>query len=146
MQKNNSSVFIETTVHAAVEKVWKAWTEPAFIMKWFGSDPDGEVLKATLDVRQGGSFDVTFKDSDGTEHTCSGRYDVVQAFSKLSFTWQWKNEPGVQSFINLLLSPMGELTRMQFEHMNLAGGSKHDYTKGWQSTFLKLERLLGSQT
>jgi uncharacterized protein YndB with AHSA1/START domain len=85
MQKNNSSVFIETTIHAAVEKVWKAWTEPVLIMKWFGSDPDGEVLKATLDVRQGGCFAVTFKDSDGTEHICSGCYEVVVAFSKLTF-------------------------------------------------------------
>lgn len=34
---NEESVFIEATIHATVEKVWEAWTEPDIIMKWFGS-------------------------------------------------------------------------------------------------------------
>ena len=48
-ETNEESVFIETTIHEAVEKVWEAWTEPDIIMKWFGSDPNGEVLSAKLD-------------------------------------------------------------------------------------------------
>jgi len=137
------TVFIETTIHASVEEVWKAWTEPSVIMKWFGSDPKGEVLNAKLDVRPGGSFEVTFKDSDQTEHTCSGVYNEIEELSKLTFTWRWKSEPGVESFIVLLLTEKGKSTKMQFEHMNLGRGSKHNYVKGWQSTFLKLEQLLG---
>jgi uncharacterized protein YndB with AHSA1/START domain len=46
---NEESLFIETTINATVEKVWEAWTEPNIIMKWFGSDPKGEVLSAKLD-------------------------------------------------------------------------------------------------
>ena len=72
------SVFIETTIHASVEKVWEAWTEPGVIMKWFGSDPKGEVLSAKLDVRPGGRFEVAFKDSDQTEHTCNGIYNEIE--------------------------------------------------------------------
>jgi uncharacterized protein YndB with AHSA1/START domain len=141
-QINEESVFIETTIHAAAEKVWEAWTEPDIIMKWFGSDPDGEVLSAKLDVRPGGSFVVTFKDSDQTRHTCSGIYIEIEKPGKLTFTWHWKSEPGVESIIVLLLTSEGTSTRMQCEHKNVGGGSKHDYEKGWHSTFLKLERLL----
>jgi uncharacterized protein YndB with AHSA1/START domain len=138
------AVFIELTIHAPVEKVWEAWTESSVIMKWFGSDPQGEVLRAGLDVRQGGSFEVTFKDSDQTEHTCSGIYNEIEKLSKLTFTWHWESEPGVESFIVLLLAEEGKSTKMQFEHMNLGSGSKHNYAEGWQSTFLKLEQLLVS--
>ena len=139
------SVCIETILHASVEKVWEAWTEPSVIMKWFGSDPNGEVLRAKLEVRPGGSFEVTFRDSDQTEHTCSGIYSEVKKLSKLAFSWHWKSEPGVESFIVLLLTEEGQTTKMQFEHMNLGSGSKHNYVKGWQSTFLKLEQLLGGK-
>ena len=145
MGKNEASIFVETTINAAVEKVWQAWTDPTLIMKWFGSDPNGEVLQAILDVRPGGSFEVTFKDADGTEHTCSGIYNEVQAYNKLTFTWQWKSEPGVESFIILLLNSAGKSTRMHFEHMNIGAGSKHNYIKGWESTFSKLNRLIGVQ-
>lgn len=136
------SVFIESTIHASVEKVWQAWTEPSVIMKWFGSDPNGEVLSAKLDVRPGGSFEVTFRDSNQTEHTCSGIYKEIENLRKLTFTWQWRSEPSVESFIVLLLNENGKSTKMQFEHMDFGNGSKHNYVKGWQSTFLKLDQLL----
>ena len=103
-------------------------------------------MKAELDVRPGGHFEISFQDSDLTGHTCSGIYDEVRVLSKLTFSWQWKSEPGVQSFIILLLNPESKSTRMQFEHMNPGSGSKHDYVKGWQNTFSKLERLLDIQT
>jgi uncharacterized protein YndB with AHSA1/START domain len=146
MSVHISSVILEKTFNSAIDKVWEAWTNPSFIMNWFGSDPNGIVLKAELDVRPGGYFEVTFQDSDQTVHTCSGIYQEVHALIKLSFTWQWKSEPDVESFIILLLIPEGNSTRMQFEHKHLKSGSKHDYTIGWQNTFLKLEKLLSGST
>src|SRR5436190_22168825 len=115
MTTDDSSIFIETIFKTTIEKIWDAWTNPTLIMNWFGSDPKGKVLKAELDVRPGGNCEITFRDSDQTEHTCSGMYDEVRALSKLTFSWQWKSEPGVESFIILLLTPEGKSTRMQFE-------------------------------
>lgn len=146
MQTNQSSVFLEMTFKSPVQSVWDAWTNPTVIMTWFGSDPKGKVLKAELDVRPGGYFEITFQDSDLTQHTCSGNYKEVQALSKLAFSWEWKEEPGVESFITVLLTPEGNFTRMQFEHKNLGSGSKHEYAKGWQNTFSKLEGLLPVST
>lgn len=146
MKTDDSSILIEKHFKTSIGKIWDAWTTPTLIMNWFGSDPKGKVLKAVLDVRPGGNFEITFQDSDLTEHTCSGVYNEVRAQNKLTFSWQWKSEPGVESFILLLLIPEGKSTRMQFEHKNLVSDSKHEYAKGWQNTFSKLERMLGVQT
>jgi len=148
MDKETSkySLFIETVIRTSIEKVWEAWTEPSVIMKWFGSDPEGNVLSAKLDVWQGGSFEVVFKDADQTEHTCYGIYTEIEKLSKLTFTWHWKSEPNVESFIVLLLTEEDKATKMQFEHRNFGNGSKHDYVKGWQSTFLKLKQVLGDNS
>ena len=138
----NNAVNIETIINAPIADVWNAWTEPVCVLNWFGSDPNGKGLEAKLDVRPGGSFKVTFANSDGAEHTCGGIYAEVEPVSKLTFSWTWKSEPGVESFITVLLTPEGNGTRMNFEHAHLGTASQHDYLNGWKSTFEKLKRLL----
>jgi uncharacterized protein YndB with AHSA1/START domain len=88
---NRTTVPITTIIYAPVERVWQAWTDPALIMQWFGSDPNGTVQKAELDVRPGGHFQITFHNADQAEHTCSGTYKVVEKWSNLSFSWMWKS-------------------------------------------------------
>ena len=136
------SVSLEIMIHTPVEKTWEAWTDPALILKWFGSDPNGEGIKAELDVRPGGEFEISFRDSNGTEHTCSGVYVIVEKPEKLSFTWRWKSEPGVESLVNISFIDKKNSTLMRFEHANLGSASKHDYLQGWQSTFEKLLKVL----
>jgi uncharacterized protein YndB with AHSA1/START domain len=139
---DTDTITIETIINASVENVWKAWTDPILILNWFGSDPNGKGLKAELDTRPGGSFEISFQDSDQTEHVCSGVYVDVKEFSKLTFTWIWKNEPGVESFVTVTLTPENNLTRMFFQHAHAGTASMHDYQKGWQATFQKLEQVL----
>lgn len=112
------------------------------VMKWFGSDPNGIVLKAELDVQPGKCFEVSFENSDGSQHTCSGIYVEVIPYQKLSFTWMWKSEPGVESFVSVLFLAGQDYTIMQFEHANVGYASAHNYVEGWNDTFLKLERLI----
>jgi uncharacterized protein YndB with AHSA1/START domain len=136
------TIFVKHTFNAGADKIWQAWTHPSFIKQWFGSDLNGKVLKTEMDVQPGGNFKITFRDSDGTEHTCSGIYKDVQPYNKLSFTWNWKNEPGVISFVTILLVPNDNTTLMKFEHAHVGFASAHVYEKGWKDTFLKLEPCL----
>jgi uncharacterized protein YndB with AHSA1/START domain len=129
-------------IHTPIEKTWEAWTNPALILKWFGSDPNGEGIKAEMDVQAGGKFEISFVDSNGTEHTCSGVYVVVEKPVELSFSWSWKSEPGVESLVTVSFIDKKNSTLMQFEHANLGSASKHDYLQGWQSTFVKLVKVL----
>src|SRR5260221_8502475 len=98
-------VTIEKIFDVPIMNMWNAWTDPSVVIKWFGSEPGGEVLEAKLDVKPGGRFKITFRNPDQTEHTCSGVYAEVVEFSKLSFSWEWKSEPGVVSFVTMLLTP-----------------------------------------
>lgn len=136
------TIVIDTTIHYSTEEVWKAWTEPTIILKWFGSDSNGRGIKAEMEVRPGGRFEITFANSDGAEHTCFGVYIEVKKWSKLSFTWTWKNEPGVESFVTVLLNDINGDTQMKFEHAHVGTASAHNYFVGWQSTFEKLKRIL----
>ena len=138
----NDTVTIRIAISAPIENVWEAWTNPALILKWFGSDPNGKGLKAKLDVRVGGFFEITFRDADQTEHTCSGVYVDVQEFSNLSFSWTWKSEPDVESFVKVVLTSKSNITQMIFQHSHIGTASSHDYLNGWQAAFSKLEQML----
>lgn len=138
----NDTVVIDSFFHSPVEMVWKAWTEPALVLKWFGSDPGGKGVRAEMEVRNGGFFEISFCDSDFTEHTCRGAYSIVEKNRHLAFSWSWKSEPGVESQVEVLFSGHGQSTNMKFSHSNIGHASMHNYVKGWQDTFRKLEILL----
>jgi len=143
---NQDTIAIETKIIAPVEQVWKAWTDPSLVLRWFGSDPDGLGVKAQMDVRSGGKFEVTFANSDGAQHTCYGVYAEVEESGRLTFSWTWKSEPGVESFVTVLLAADGAFTRTQFRHAGVGTKSAHNYLFGWQSSFEKLEKVLTSAT
>jgi uncharacterized protein YndB with AHSA1/START domain len=125
--------------------LWQAWTEPHVVVRWFGSDPKGTVAKAALDVRIGGSFEVTFRNADGTEHTCFGTYKEVVFCKKLVFSWSWKSSPSIVERVQVQFVPIPQGTKMTFEHSDIKEGTGHNYMTGWKNTFKKLEHVLSSR-
>jgi len=145
MTSTNKRINIVWHFKTSSDRIWQAWTDPAKVKQWFGSDPNGKVLNARTELWVGGQFEVSFMDADKTEHTCSGIYTEFETNSSLLFTWSWKSEPGYISFVKVFIRPEPAGTLMNFEHANLNPGSVHNYEIGWRSTFKKLDRLFENQ-
>jgi len=139
---SKDTVNLEVLLSAPVERVWEAWTDAVLVLKWIGSDPNGRGVSAVLDVRPGGNYKISFENADGAGHTCSGIYKEMDIYHKLAFTWEWESEPGVESFVTVLLTPEEGRTRMHFEHAGVGFESAHNYAEGWTSCFGKLEKML----
>jgi len=137
-----SSIRISHDFSAPPQQIWQAWTDPQMVKSWFGSDPNGKVLEASLDVQVGGAFEVTFRNSDETRYTCMGSYKEVEQDQKLVFTWTWRDRPEIVELVTVLLQAEPDGTRMIFEHSNIDSQTTHNYETGWKSTFEKLERAL----
>ncbi|MFC8733799.1 SRPBCC domain-containing protein [Luteimicrobium sp. NPDC057192] len=140
-----SSVEIEHRFDAPLDVVWRAWTDPERVSRWWGSDPDGVVTSAELDVRVGGRFEISFRDPSGDAHTSRGEYLRVEEPRVLDFTWSWESEPGAQSRVTVELARAGDATAMRFVHGELVGVSAHDYAPGWRRTFGKLDAVLADE-
>lgn len=136
-----NSIKIERHFSAAPQKVWQAWTNPQIVKLWFGSDPNGTVSHAVLDVRIGGSFEVTFANSDGTQYTCFGNYKEAELYKKLAFTWLWRDRP-TDELITIRFQEEEDGTLMTFEQANIDENTSHNYEIGWRSTFEKIEKAL----
>src|SRR5437868_249429 len=120
------TVIIDRKFNVPVSMLWQAWTNPSTVLQWFGSDPKGRGIAATMDIRKGGDFNVTFRDSTGTEHICFGTYTEVLEPMKLAFTWNWKSEPGVESNVSVILSGDEENALMDFQHAGVGEASAHN--------------------
>jgi uncharacterized protein YndB with AHSA1/START domain len=112
--------------------------KPKFVKMWFGSDPNGMVLSADIDLSVGGKYKISFQDSDGPIHTAFGEYVELIEFSKLRCTWEWESEAGHVSELIVELIPKREKTLSILTHSNLNPNSIHGYTDGWNGTMNKI--------
>ena len=130
----------------APEKVWRAWTDPEAVRKWWGPGPGEPVSAAELDVRVGGRFRIVFGGADGKAHECAGVYREVVPNRKLVFTWCWPNStPERVSVVTIEFkrSPAG--TDLVFKHEQLFDESARDgHKRGWSGALDKLDGYLKS--
>jgi len=138
----NNAVKIQKHFDESPRELWRAWTDAEIVKLWFGSDPNGQVLHTFMDVRPGGSFEITFANADKTAFTCGGTYTEMSLHHKLAFTWTWKNNPTVVEFVTIEFQEEQKGTLMNFEIANIDPSTTHQYAAGWQSTFEKLTRAL----
>lgn len=126
------------------EKVWRAWTDPQALSRWFGPGDTQCVTRAELDVRVGGRYDIAFRTQDGEEHGVSGVYQEVAPPARISFTWAWQSTPDRVSVVTIELhATAGGGTRLDFRHDRFFDRTARDnHERGWSGTFQKLERFL----
>ena len=72
-------ITITRVLDAPRELVWKAWTEPDQLARWWGPPGWTNLLETiTMEVRAGGTFRVTsISDADGSRMTSQGVYREV---------------------------------------------------------------------
>lgn len=132
----------------APEKVWRAWTDPEAIKRWWGPGTEHDpVSLAQLDVRVGGRFRIVFGGPQGRDHEVTGVYREVVPNRKLVFTWTWPNStPERESLVTITFRGVGRGTELDFRHEQFFDESVRDgHREGWSESFAKLDEFLRSQ-
>ena len=80
-------LMLERTIDAPVDLVWKAYTDPEHLKRWFAPRPY-EITECDLDLRPGGVFRIRMVGPDGfdTGHGTPGCVLEVEQGKKLSWT------------------------------------------------------------
>jgi len=81
---------------AAVEEVWKLWTEPEYVMQWWGPDKFTCPL-ANIQFKEGGTSLVCMKAPDdfgGASHYNIWKYTKIVPYESIEFIMNLADEKG----------------------------------------------------
>jgi uncharacterized protein YndB with AHSA1/START domain len=75
------------------ELVWKAWTDPKYVMQWWG--PQGFTATfCKIDFREGGKFLCCMRAPDGKEYWNGGEYHQIVLHEKVVFSLYFADADG----------------------------------------------------
>jgi uncharacterized protein YndB with AHSA1/START domain len=141
----------ERVFDAPREKVFRAWTDPRAINKWFVyQTPVHWISDPVAHTALGGQYRFAVaSDNDETQaFKFHGTYQEVQPPEKLVFTWDWEVlrdvGPGNTTVTVEFLNQSGK-TKMVLTHEHLASAAARDpFKKGWARCFDRIAHLLSS--
>jgi uncharacterized protein YndB with AHSA1/START domain len=127
------------------ELVFKAWTDPALAMGWFGPR-DHPATRLQMDVRPGGAWRGCLRSTEsGKELRLGGMYREIVAPERVVFTFAWdeEGERGLETLVTLTFAEEGGKTRMTFRQTPFQSIEERDgHRGGWTSSFDRLEEYV----
>ena len=127
------------------ERVFRAWTEPAELMRWWG--PVGFTTpSAEVDLRVGGKYRIAMRRPDGGVHFVKGTYVDVKPPERLVMTWAWEGMAGFDDFDSLVTIEFvakGAATEIVLTHEKLPAVAAASHERGWNGTFDHFATHLG---
>ncbi len=92
-ETKTQDLVITRVFDAPIQQVWKAWTEPAYVMQWWG--PDGFTAPlARLDFREGGTSLVCMSSPQFGEHYSTWHYNEIDPYKKIDYTHNLADKDG----------------------------------------------------
>ncbi|MFN8151351.1 MAG: SRPBCC family protein [Solirubrobacterales bacterium] len=108
----DTDILIVREFDAPPELVWKAWTTPELIARWWGAQR-GEITSVEVDLRVGGSWRYAM-DAGGNEVAFRGEYREIDAPQRLVNTEVYEAFPDAVSVITSTFEAVdGERTRLE---------------------------------
>ena len=82
-----TTITVESTINAPVDKVWKYWTEPQHITQWCQASDDWHAPYAENDLKVDGQFKTTMAAKDGSfSFDFGGVYTRVDEHKAIEYT------------------------------------------------------------
>jgi uncharacterized protein YndB with AHSA1/START domain len=137
---------LERVVDVRPELVWKAWTEPEHVKKWFTPAP-WTTVECEIDLRPGGLFRTVMRSPEGEEHDSVGCYLEIVENRRLVWTDALRPgyRPATEPFFTAMiqLEPEGNGTRYTAiaMHRDPDGKKRHEemgFHYGWATALDQL--------
>ncbi len=128
-----SGLTVTRSLAFPVERVWRAFTDPAALTAWFW--PQRFAPTAAVDLRVGGRYRI---DGPAVGMAVTGEYVTVDPPRTHVFTWKWDGEDA-QTLDTDELTPTDDGTDLVVRHEGFAGDDDRDsHAQGWSDC---LDRL-----
>lgn len=153
-------ILITRTFHAPRELVWKAWTEPERMTRWWGPK-NFTCPYCRIDLRVGGAYLSCMRSPEGQDYWSTGIYREIMEPSLLVCTDSFADENGKvvpaskygmpgdwpeELLVTVRFEEQEGATRLTLRHAGIPAGEMSELTKaGWNESFDKLAESLASE-
>ncbi|MEM9278646.1 MAG: SRPBCC domain-containing protein [Pseudomonadota bacterium] len=135
-------IVVEGYFPVTPQTMFKAWTEPDKIKKWFGMKPDS-LASAQVELREGGAWRFLLTDEDAHTVGMEGEYLEIVQDEKLVFSWthvvahaDGTREETPASRVEVSFSPKGSGTWVHLIHSGIAkDDARKGVGSGWTHSF-----------
>jgi len=153
----NRDIVITRNFDAPRALVWKAWTEPEGMMRWWGPK-NFTAPVSEIDLRVGGKYLSCMRGPDGKDYWSTGIYREIVPRERLAVTDSFADEKGnvvpathygmsgdwpLELLVTVTFEEIGGRTKMTLRHSGIPEGQMRELTEaGWNESFDKLAEYL----
>ena len=126
------------------ERVFRAWTDPRVLEKWWGP-PGFSCPLAQVDLRTGGAYRLGMKPPQGETFYLGGTFREVRPPERLVYTWQWEEdtEGTGETLVTVEFKDLGARTEVVLTHERFPdAGAVRRHGDGWNGCLESLAHLL----
>jgi uncharacterized protein YndB with AHSA1/START domain len=143
-----TTLHVIRTFAAAREKVFRAWTDPEALKRWWIPRDGFSVPQVNLDLRVGGTYRIAMQNSKGEVFHLTGTYREVRPPEGLVYTWRWQGtESDIgETLVTVEFHDLGRSTEVVITHElfpDTRARELHD--QGWAGCLSRLAHLVGGQ-
>ena len=151
-------IVITRLFDAPRELAWRAWTEPEFVMQWWG--PKGYTSPSCkIDLRVGGMYLYCMRSPEGKDFWSTGIYREIKKPGQIVCTESFADEKGnvvlatyygmskdfpLEMLVTVIFEVQAGRTKLTLRHAGIPAGEIRDLTRaGWMESLEKFAGVLG---
>lgn len=140
------AVAVRRRFRASRERIFRAFTAPRDLTRWFSPSVDIGTEVLEHDLRVGGSYRLRFTLPGGESNVVRGEFLELDPPERLAFTWTWEPpdpHAGIETLVTIVLREDGDRTEVSIAHDRFPTNASRDrHDAGWTSTLDRLDDLL----
>ncbi len=129
------------------DAVFRAFTEPALLVRWFSPSPEVDLEVLEHDLRPDGRYRFRYREPDGVTSIVAGRFCDISRPTRLVFTWTWEPpdpHAGIETLVTIDLVSDGGGTLVCVTHERFPDAESRDrHDRGWHTTLPRLRQAVG---
>jgi len=148
-ESENLELVITRTFDAPRSLVFKVWTDPEHLVRWWGPKGFTSAIVGKIDFRPGATYRIHMRGPDGDDHWSQGVYREIVKPERLVFAGCWADAEGKptgpESTITVTFEDLGGKTRLTLRQRVFESVTARDaHRGGWTSSLERLAEYLAT--
>ncbi len=145
----NDVVLQEINIAAPAERIFRAISDPAELLRWWASEGKFRATEVDIDLRPGGAWRMRVEGGCGPDISCTvvkGKYVEVEPPHRLAYTWIREEEDDPETLVRWDLEENGGGTTVRVTHSGFTSERMRLRNSGWPLIQGLLQRYLESRS